>query len=586
MIYTIKSPALLIIGIIMLAWGWLNAAGKVDDMQSYLQKSAYSDHMKVKEKFDAEFNVAKEQATAEGKPAPDMKMPKSKFDHAKETQTKLSYYFGGAFTLIGLFSLLWKPKEGNLDYYTSVVPGIAYILLIAFIVRWGLDPIFANWGKAVKDAGTLSWDFAKIFNLNYVVLGIVIGIIIVNVFKIPAWAANGVRTARFFLKTGVILLGTLYSAAELAQLGGLSVILIGIFVLGSVGIVLFMGRRMACPNSMTAVLSAGMGVCGVSATVAASPVVQAKAEEIAYTIGTILIWGVGCMFLFPTVGHLMNMGPVQFGAWAGTGILNSAQVAGAALAFDPKGIETLKVAEIFNITRVLFLPIIVLWLAAWFVKHEEGAEKVNLGKVVIAKFPVFVLGFIAMFALSSAGVFAPAGHYQGKYFSSAEVKEDKLLKGKETRAIEGELTRLRAPENAPALSKYLEEKNVVLHGHKVTSDEVYKAMEAVISNRKMMTRNDGDILKSVVKMDGFDAVAKGAIEKAEKAATHDSKHIKAYRDWIAWLFAFGLIGLGMQITGKALKQAGGKPLVIGGVVGTLKAVGSLIVVLMFVKEFV
>ena len=87
-------------------------------------------------------------------------------------------------------------------------------------------------------------------------------------------------------------------------------------------------------------------------------------------------------------------------------------------------------------------------------------------------------------------------------------------------------------------------------------------------------------------MEGLDALAKGAIEKADKAATHDSKTIKAYRDWIAWLFAFGLIGLGMQITGKALKQAGGAPLIIGGVVGTLKAVGSLIVVLMFVKEFV
>lgn len=561
MVYTIKSPALLIIGILMLVWGWLNAAGKIDDMQSYLQKSAYSDHMKVKEKFDAELRVATEIATTDNKPAPDMKMPKSKFDETKATQTKLSYYFGGAFVLIGLLSLFWKPREGHLDYYVSVVPGIAFILLIAFIVRWGLDPIFANWGKAVKESGILSWDFAHIFNLNYVVLGIVIGMLVVNVFKIPAWAANGVRTARFFLKSGVILLGTLYSAAELAQLGALSVVMIGVFVLGSVGVVLFMGKRMGSPNSMTAVLSAGMGVCGVSATVAASPVVQAKAEEIAYTIGTILIWGVGCMFIFPTVGHLLGMGPVQFGSWAGTGILNSAQVAGAALAFEPNGIATLKVAEIFNITRVLFLPIIVLWLAAWYVKHEVGAEKVNLGQVLIAKFPVFVLGFIAMFALSSVGTFAPAGHYQGKYFSSAEVKEDKLLKPKEIRALEGELPKMRNAAETQAL-------------------------QDLIANKKMMTREQDGVLKSVAKMPGLDAVAKGSIEKAGKAATHDSKIIRAYRDWIAWLFAFGLIGLGMQITGKALKQAGGKPLIIGGVVGTVKAVGSLIVVLMFVKEFV
>jgi hypothetical protein len=130
------------------------------------------------------------------------------------------------------------------------------------------------------------------------------------------------------------------------------------------------------------------------------------------------------------------------------------------------------------------------------------------------------------------------------------------------------------------------DKTVVLEGHKVTSNETLKALSDLIANKKLSTRQQGNILKSLGKMEGFDAVAKGSIDKAEKAATHDSKTIKAYRNWIAWLFAFGLIGLGMQITGKALKQAGGAPLIIGSVVGTAKAVGSLIVVLMFVKEFV
>jgi len=584
MTYTNKSPALLIIGILMLAWGWLNQSGSVDGMQSWLQRSAYSDHMKVKEKFDPELRVATETAKAEGKPAPDMKMPKSKFDGAKATQTNFAYIFGGAFVVIGLLVMAMKPREGELDYYLSVVPGIAFILLLAFAIAWGLSPTFANWGRLAQPA--LGFNFASVMNLNHVVLGILAGIIVVNVFKIPGWAANGVRTARLFLKTGVILLGTLYSAAELAQLGALSVVMIGIFVLGSVWLVLIMGKRMGAPNSMTGVLSAGMGVCGVSAAVAAAPVVQAKAEEIAYTIGTILIWGVGCMFLFPTVGHMLGMGPVQFGAWAGTGILNSAQVAGAALAFDPTGIETLKVAEIFNITRVLFLPIIVLWLAAWYVKHEVGAEKVDIGKVLISKFPVFVLGFIAMFALSTAGVFAPAGHYQGKYFSSKEVKESNLLKGKETRALESELIRLREAEAArQALSKALA--GVAIQQHKLTPGEFYTAMGDLIANKKMTARTQSDILKSAAAaIKDMDAVAKGAIDKAVKAAEHDSKVIKAYRDWILWLFAFGLIGLGMQITGKAIKQAGGKPLIIGGVVGTLKAVGSLIVVLLFVREFI
>ncbi len=586
MIYTIKSPALLIMGILMLLWGGLNTSGGLDGVQSYLQKSAYSDHMKVQTKYEFEARAAKDIAAEQGKPAPaETKMPASKFDDAKAEQAKIVNAFGGIFLLLGLFTLLWKPKHGDLDYFISTVPGIAFILLIVVIVRWVLDPIAGNWGKAVQDAGILSWNFARIFNLNHIVLGIVAGMVVVNVFKVPGWAGNGVRTARLGLKTGVILLGTLYSAKELAQLGGLSIILIGIFVLGSVGLVLFMGRLKKLPNSMTGVLSAGMGVCGVSAAVAAAPVVQAKAEEIAYTIGTVLIWGVGCMFLFPTVGHLLEMGPVQFGAWAGTGILNSAQVAGAALAFDPNGIETLKVAEIFNITRVLFLPIIVLWLASWYMKHEVGAEKVNLTQVLVAKFPLFVLGFIGMFALSTMGVFAPADHYQGKYFSSEQVKEEKLLSGKALRALDSELTRLSGAD-APVLSKFLVDKAVVIQTHRVTTEDVYKAFGELIANKKMMTRDQSYILFAVSKMEGLDPGAIGGIDNAKKAAEFDSPAIKAYRDWLVWLFGFGLVGLGMQITGKALKQAGGAPLIIGGVVGTLKAVGSLIVVMMFVKEFI
>ena len=61
------------------------------------------------------------------------------------------------------------------------------------------------------------------------------------------------------------------------------------------------------------------------------------------------------------------------------------------------------------------------------------------------------------------------------------------------------------------------------------------------------------------------------------------KMIPYFREWLTWLFAFGLTGLGMQITLAAMRQAGGEPLVIGSVVGVLKAVLSLIIVLLFVR---
>jgi len=42
--------------------------------------------------------------------------------------------------------------------------------------------------------------------------------------------------------------------------------------------------------------------------------------------------------------------------------------------------------------------------------------------------------------------------------------------------------------------------------------------------------------------------------------------------------------LGMQITIASMKQAGGQPAVIGGIVGFTKAAASLIVVMMLIQD--
>jgi uncharacterized integral membrane protein (TIGR00698 family) len=521
MVYTQKSPWTLIMGALMLAYAFAVQSGALEGLIKFLGTSGLTGEIVI-----------------------------------------LGYSFGVIAVLVGLWHWFGRHLEGHVDYYLSTVAGVMFIMFVAFIVKWGLDPLMAKWGRDAQPA--LGFNFASVLNLNYVVMGIIAGIVIVNVFKIPEWAQNGVRLSRLGLKTGVILLGALYSLGELAQLGRLSVVLIGFFVLGSAWLVLVIGAQRKIPNSMAGVLASGVGVCGVSAAVAAAPVVRARSEEIAYTIGTILVFGVICMFLFPVIGHTLTMGPIQFGAWAGTGILNSAQVAGAALAFQPTGIETLKVAEIFNITRVLFLPIIVLWLAVWYVRRETaagvtGVQKVDTTRVIFEKFPVFVLGFILMFALSSTGVFAPAQHYQGRYFDNTRVAAAQMLNDREVATLRTESVKLQRESQKNALGRLIE-------------------------NKKLMSIEDDDVLRGVVNSGVLSQDANAALRKAHNAVYHTAKMIAHFRTWITWLFAFGLTGLGMQITMAAMRQAGGEPLVIGSTVGVAKAVLSLIIVLLFVRE--
>jgi uncharacterized membrane protein YadS len=532
MVYTRRQPAVLIIGLLLLALGWAASTGQLDGVL----KSIGADKMKGEMSY-------------------------------------LPYVFGVLGVLIGIWQLTGPHKPGDFDYFTSAIGGALFVLLVAMLVRWFLDPIVATWSKAAGPifGGKYIHD---VFGINYIVLGILAGILIVNVTGVPGWAENGVRLSRLGLKTGVILLGTLYFLQEILHLGTASFTLIGIFVLGSVGLVLLMARLMRVSNSMGGVLSAGVGVCGVSAAVASAPVVQAKSAEIAYTIGTILVWGVGCMFLFPTIGKLLGLGHAEFGAWAGTGILNSAQVAGAALAFQPDGIETLKVAEIFNITRILFLPLIVVWLAVWYVKRETvvtggatsaGAmavepKQVDVTRVIIDKFPLFVLGFIFMFLLNLTGVFLPKGVaadqlWKGKYFDN-NLKADKLLKDKEIAALTASVAKVQKPEQKAALDR-------------------------LIANKKVMSMADSHALEGLAKSGVLTKEGKDAVGAAGKAVLHTPKVVSWFRDWIVWLFAFGLTGLGMQITISSLKQAGGEPLIIGGVVGTIKAVGSLIFIMLF-----
>jgi uncharacterized membrane protein YadS len=529
MVYTKKTPWVLIIGILMAGYAYLVESGNMKATMEALKTTKLAGEMVM-----------------------------------------MGYIFGGIGIVVGLWQLLAKPSEGNADYYLSTIGGALLILALVFINKYGLEPQMKIWGAASKKA--IGWDWASTLGVNYILLGIILGMVIVNFLKVPAWAENGVRISRLGLKTGIILLGALYSAAELRQLGALSIVLIGIFVLGSVWMTLWMGARKNIPNSMGGVLSAGMGVCGVSATVASAPVVQAKSSEIAYTIGTILLWGVIMMFIFPPVGKALGMGYTQFGAWAGTGILNSAQVAAAALIYQPNGIETLKVAEIFNITRILFLPIIVIWLATWFVKREQTGQKVALGQVIIGKFPLFVLGFILLFALSSTGIFAPPQHYQGKYFDNSEkalVKKDK----------EGNVTS----------SKLLKDEQAALlqsEADKVQREDQKAALARLIENKKVSSPDDDTLLRGLANSKALSKEGTEILTNAHKAVYHTAKRIGWFRDLIIWFFAFGLTGLGMQITFSSIKQAGGAPLVIGTVVGTVKAVGSLIVVMLFVGEVI
>lgn len=308
-------------------------------------------------------------------------------------------------------------NESTASKWAKTLPGILFMFFIALLAM-GTKTFGGEWGGLEGWIKANSDFLGKVLKINHVIIVIIIGMLIRNTIGIPSWAQAGVKTSRLFIKMGVILLGSLYSLAELAKLGATSIALIATFMFATIIFTMWLGNKYKMHPASSACLAAGAGVCGVSAIVAVAPAVKAKGEDIAYSIATILSFGIVCLFTFPILGHLMGLTPEQFGMWAGTGILNSGQVLAAALAFDPGTADhpsiSLKVGEVYNLTRVVFLPFVVLLITVLYTRMAADCDDVcktesteSAKSTFFKKFPLFVLGFIATVALTSFGAFGP-----------------------------------------------------------------------------------------------------------------------------------------------------------------------------------
>lgn len=295
----------------------------------------------------------------------------------------------------------------------KALPGLALIIVTMVVIRLWVEP----WMAHTKVFG-MEKPLTDAFHLNYILLGILCGLLYRNVIfggKMPEIFVDGFRLSRLMIKTGIIMLGSLYTFSAIVQLGSMAIFLIGGFVIMTIIMVLWLGKLFGLDRSMTAVLANALSICGVSAAVATSPAVEAKASHVAYAIATILGFGILTMFISPFIGHELGLTDLQYGAWIGTGILNSGQVLASALAFNPNVAPgtAVSIAEIWNIMRVISIPFAVFAVTVWYWAGKEESDssgkKKSLGTLLVEKFPVFVIGFMVMVFFTSMGAFGDVG---------------------------------------------------------------------------------------------------------------------------------------------------------------------------------
>ncbi len=267
-----------------------------------------------------------------------------------------------------------------------ITPGVLALAAIAGLAR-GLGLLLPN-------------------TISEVFIALLIGLAIFNTIGSPVAVAPGARFGmRTLLRAGIVLLGARLSFEGVLAVGVQSLLFVlAAFVVGGAA-ALLVAFRLGLTRQLAILLAVGTAICGNSAIIAASPIIRARQGDVTYAVATITLFGTLAVLVYPFVGHALDVPQAAFGAWAGTAVNDTAQVVATGYAYGP---EAGDVATVVKLTRNLLIGPVLIALAIWSAAVDGdsrgGGRRWSLTTLRTAV-PLFVLGFVAMAALNTAGLF-------------------------------------------------------------------------------------------------------------------------------------------------------------------------------------
>lgn len=162
---------------------------------------------------------------------------------------------------------------------------------------------------------------------------------------------NG-KATKILLQASVVGLGfgmNIYDAMAVGK-EGLIFTIVSITLTLAVGLLL--GKLFRINKKTSVLVSSGTAICGGSAIAAMVPIVNANEEETSVSLGVIFVLNSVALFLFPVIGHLLNLSQEQFGLWSAIAIHDTSSVVGAAHKY---GEEALRIATTVKLERALWI---------------------------------------------------------------------------------------------------------------------------------------------------------------------------------------------------------------------------------------
>lgn len=217
-------------------------------------------------------------------------------------------------------------------------------------------------------------------------VALLLGILVANFIGNP-FQTQTAKATKYLLQASIVGLGFGINAVSALQAGAEGFVFTLVSISGTLLLGYLLGRLFRVDGQTAQLVSAGTAICGGSAIAAIAPIIKAEQKHISVALGIVFILNAVALFLFPVIGHLLQLPQNQFGLWAAIAIHDTSSVVGAASTY---GTEALAVATTVKLMRALWIIPLALGISL-SLKKQTG--KINI--------PYFIGWFVVAMLLNT-----------------------------------------------------------------------------------------------------------------------------------------------------------------------------------------
>ncbi len=248
------------------------------------------------------------------------------------------------------------------------------------------------------------------YGFESVFFSVILGLLIRNFFRVPKWLKPAIQ-GELYIKIGVVCLGATILFSDVMKSGVFGLVQAVIVVAVVWFFSYWFSRKVMGVDSPSAmVLSSGVSICGVSASITAARVAGGDDKKLSYIISLVLIIVVPMIYIMPWLSEVVlphiisdpHTAQEVAGAWIGGTIDTTSGVAASSMIVSDVANTH---AVIIKAAQNVLIGVVAFFIALYLSTRKSNrtnSKGTSMG-IVWEKFPKFILGFVVASLLFSIG---------------------------------------------------------------------------------------------------------------------------------------------------------------------------------------